>query len=67
MGCFNSTTGTSKGDIITPAKVSNSGVNELKMLYNIKNVLGSGSFGKVFLAENKADTSHKVAVKVISK
>jgi calcium-dependent protein kinase len=37
------------------------------MLYNIKNVLGTGSFGKVFLAENKADNSHKVAIKVISK
>ena len=67
MGCFNSTQSKNRADLVTPAKVGNSGVNELKMLYNIKNVLGSGSFGKVFLAENKADTSHKVAVKVISK
>ena len=37
------------------------------MLYNIGKVLGSGSFGKVFLGENKADTDMKVAIKVISK
>jgi serine/threonine protein kinase len=36
-------------------------------LYNIGKVLGSGSFGKVFLAENKADPDQKVAIKVISK
>ena len=70
MGCINSTTSTStnsKNAVIQPAKTGKAGVNELKMLYNIKNVLGSGSFGKVFLAENKADNSHKVAIKVISK
>ena len=30
-------------------------------------MLGSGSFGKVFLGENKADKELKVAIKVISK
>ena len=29
--------------------------------------MGSGSFGKVFLGENKADKELKVAIKVISK
>lgn len=48
----------------TPASNSNrrpsrAGVHELKQQYNInKKVLGSGSFGKVFQAENKADPSH---------
>jgi serine/threonine protein kinase len=43
-------------------------VHELKQLYNInKKVLGSGSFGKVFMAEIKADASHQVAIKVIAK
>jgi len=30
-------------------------------------VLGSGSYGKVFLAENKKDKSIKIAIKVINK
>lgn len=43
-------------------------MSELKQQYNInKKVLGSGSFGKVFQAENKADNSHQVAIKVIAK
>ena len=47
---------------------SRAGVHELKQQYNInKKVLGSGSFGKVFQAENKADNSHQVAIKVITK
>jgi calcium-dependent protein kinase len=30
-------------------------------------VLGVGSYGKVFLSENRADNSHKVAIKVLNK
>lgn len=30
-------------------------------------VLGAGTYGKVFLGNNKADVSHKVAIKVLSK
>lgn len=49
-------------------RTSRAGVHELKQYYNInKKVLGSGSFGKVFQAENKADTTHQVAIKVIAK
>jgi len=49
-------------------RTSRAGVHELKQQYNInKKVLGSGSFGKVFQAENKADNSHQVAIKVIAK
>ena len=41
---------------------------ELKKQYNIElKPLGEGSFGKVFKASNKSDSSMKVAVKVINK
>ena len=30
-------------------------------------MLGTGSFGKVFMATNKADPTHKVAIKVLNK
>ena len=34
---------------------------------NLTKVLGSGSFGKVFMANNKKDPSIKIAIKVINK
>jgi serine/threonine protein kinase len=41
---------------------------DLKKQYNIElKPLGEGSFGKVFKASNKSDSSMKVAVKVINK
>jgi calcium-dependent protein kinase len=46
------------------------GVHELKLNYKISastKVLGAGSFGKVFLSENIADPSFKVAIKVLNK
>jgi len=46
------------------------GAKELKNNYNIDNdtkVLGSGSFGKVFLTFNKHNTEHQVAIKVLNK
>ena len=46
------------------------GVSELKHNYRIDSssqVLGSGAFGKVFLSENIADPSFKVAIKVLNK
>ena len=40
----------------------------LKNTYEIDmKVLGSGSFGKVFLAKNKKDPSMQIAIKVIKK
>lgn len=43
-------------------------VSALKKQYQIdKNVLGAGSFGKVFLGTNLKDSSMKVAIKVMDK
>jgi calcium-dependent protein kinase len=43
------------------------GKKELQELYKITKFLGEGSFGKVFMAENKSDPSHQVAIKIIGK
>ena len=46
------------------------GVHELKMNYNIESnqtVLGSGSFGKVFLSKSKHNPDFKVAIKALDK
>ena len=74
MGCLSSKSASASSPTPTTLpnatrKTSiNAGVQELKQLYNIdKKVLGSGSFGKVFKAENKADPSIQVAIKVIAK
>ena len=42
---------------------------ELKAQYDIDThkVLGSGSYGKVFMAKSKKDSSMKIAIKVINK
>ncbi len=79
MGCFASTNTSKeksggKGSSNLPKQLVNTNVQtkadvkQLRQCYNINpKVLGSGSFGKVFLAENKQDTSHVVAIKVIHK
>lgn len=43
--------------------------SDMKKQYDIydKNPLGEGSFGKVFKARNKEDSSHVLAIKVIKK
>jgi calcium-dependent protein kinase len=46
---------------------STQNIDDLKLQYTIKDKLGSGSFGKVFLAENKKDASIIIAIKKISK
>ena len=46
------------------------GVHCLKQNYVIDEttkILGSGSYGKVFLSSSKADPSFKVAIKVLNK
>ena len=62
MGCFSSKDG-------KPLYVSSkANVDILKGTYNIDmKVLGSGSYGKVFLAENRKDKSMRIAIKVINK
>ena len=47
---------------------SKANVETLKALYEINmKVLGSGSYGKVFLAKNKKDETIQIAIKVINK
>ena len=47
---------------------SKANVETLKALYEINmKVLGSGSYGKVFLAKNKKDETIRIAIKVIKK
>jgi hypothetical protein len=61
MGSCNTTSGSTD-----PKKVG--GAAELTRKYKIQSkVLGAGSFGKVFLGTNLADSSHKVAIKAITK
>lgn len=71
MGCTNSTTALKgKGEIRKRISRHHSGVHELKQNYNISldtKVLGAGAFGKVFLSENIASPSFKVAIKVLNK
>lgn len=46
------------------------GVHQLKQNYKISaqtQVLGAGSFGKVFLSENISDPTFQVAIKVLNK
>jgi len=45
-------------------------VTELKEAYHISpdsKVIGTGQYGKVFLAQSKADAGHQVAIKVLKK
>lgn len=50
------------------APVIKAGLEHLKNAYNLeKKVLGTGSFGKVFMATSSSDKTHKVAIKVIKK
>ena len=43
-------------------------VEKLKAGYDIDmDVLGSGSYGKVFLAQNRDDPTMKIAIKVMNK
>ena len=60
--CFSSKSG-------NPTYVnSKANVDVLKSTYDINmKVLGSGSYGKVFLAQNRKDAKMKIAIKVIKK
>ena len=66
MGCLSAKSAETKnGKVYVPIKA---GVKQLRQIYNINpKVLGAGSFGKVFMAEDKYKTEHKVAIKVIAK
>ena len=66
MGCVNSSNTGNKAEKRAP--VITLGVNELKKCYKINTkFIGSGAFGKVFIATNKADPTVQVAIKVINK
>jgi serine/threonine protein kinase len=43
------------------------GLKDLKQIYNFDQtkILGSGKFGKVYLAQSKFNPDHKVAIKVL--
>ena len=59
-----------RADKFNKSKRSNSGVADLKHNYSISKstpVLGTGSFGKVFLSQSIANPDHKVAIKVLNK
>jgi len=47
--------------------LSNAGINELRNTYQIGKLIGNGSYGKVYIATNRSNKEHKVAVKVINK
>lgn len=66
MGWTNSS---DQGDATKPKKKQTLGATaQIKKKYNIETkVLGSGAFGKVFLASSVADSDFKVAIKVIPK
>jgi calcium-dependent protein kinase len=65
MGNCIGTKGSGKKHKFVQSKAS---VKELKLAYDINmECLGSGSFGKVFLAVNKNDKDMKIAIKVINK
>lgn len=67
MGCVSSNTAKSKSTKNTSMRF-NQGVTQLRQNYDINpKLLGTGSFGKVFMATNKSDSSHRVAIKVLNK
>ena len=52
---------------IKKVKVSQ-GVKELRALYDVdRSKIGAGGFGSVYLAQDKHDPNHKVAIKVLNK
>jgi serine/threonine protein kinase len=64
MGCTNS----SNTRASNPRIKEKGATAQIKKKYHIEaDVLGSGAFGKVFLASSVADKDFKVAIKVISK
>jgi serine/threonine protein kinase len=71
MGCV-TLSSTSKSAVLVAksSKPHRSGVHELKQNYTISantKILGAGAFGKVFLSNNIANPSFKVAIKVLNK
>ena len=63
--CLSEKKGNDIGDKYIQSKLT---VDKLKSQYDINmKVLGSGSYGKVFLAQNKQDATIKIAIKVMNK